>query len=77
MKLDDKTTCSQYGKRATPRRHSSQYCIQGEYVSIAQIADRVGINTRQVRNRIRTTKGPVTWDSLTNGSCKPLLAPID
>lgn len=42
LKLDNKNMCAVYGKRATKARYAERYMIEGESVTIAEIAERRG-----------------------------------
>lgn len=50
--------------RASPKH---TYLIEGEYVTSAQIAERLGLSTSTAEGRFRRARkmeGPVTWDRL-------------
>lgn len=49
------------------RQQVSTYCIDGEQVTRAQIAKRLGISVELVASRLREARrkaGPVTWEAL-------------
>lgn len=52
---------------ATRRLHEDVYCVQGESLSIRQLAARLGIGeeaTRQRLKRAQAQAGQVTWEKL-------------
>ena len=52
---------------ATRRLHVDVYCVQGEHVSIRQLAARLGIGEEAARRRLKRAQGlgdQVTWESL-------------
>ena len=64
-----KSEASEYGKRAavSAKRRAEQWCIEGEYVTAAQMAERVGVTVDTVHGRLSNAKqmeGAVTWERL-------------
>lgn len=67
MELDNNFNCSIYGRRATPKRHRRDIIIEGEYVNMTDIANRLGLTRSTARDRLikaRLKCDVVTWDSL-------------
>lgn len=67
MQLDNKKTCGDYGRRATRNRHASVFVIEGETLTMAQIAERLKVDMKKASNRMfmaRRKPGAVTWQSL-------------
>lgn len=64
-----------YGTRGGRNRAAiERWCIEGEHLSVTEIADRLGVSrvTVQVRLReARRAEGPVTWAALRRGAAKP------
>jgi biotin operon repressor len=55
------------GKRGSQAAHL--HCIEGEYVTLKQIGDRVGVSedtVRKVLAKLRKQEGAVTWDKIRN-----------
>ena len=52
---------------STTRRHTGGYHIEGETLSVAEIAERLGVSVRAAQRRMREAQarsGPVTWEAL-------------
>lgn len=52
---------------ASRRRHLAVYCVEGESLTLAQLAKRLGVSETTARarlNRERAKPGPATWESL-------------
>lgn len=70
LKLDNKSMCALYGKRATKARYAERYMIEGESVTIAEIAQRRGDDhISAASDRLRALrKNPnvaaITWELL-------------
>ena len=49
------------------RRHLAVYCVEGESLTLEQLATRLGVSETTVRNRLKRAAGmdgPVTWERL-------------
>jgi hypothetical protein len=67
MYLSNKDRCSTYGKRATKSRRENLYCIEDEYVTMTQIAERIGTGRENASDRMSYLKkqpGRITWAGL-------------
>lgn len=57
-----------YSRRGNAKRHvNNSLCIDGEYVTIEQIAERLGCSYDAARGRLntlRTKPDPITWEAL-------------
>lgn len=66
MKLDGPEVCAIYAKRANASRRGT-HCIEGEYVTLDQMAARMGVTRRAMTNRLsraRSRHDVVTWETL-------------
>lgn len=55
---------------ATRRRNLAVYCIEGETLTLAQMAERLGVSESTVSTRLKRAAGmdgPVTWARLQGG----------
>lgn len=67
MKLDDKETCAAYGRRFGKNRAFDIYNIEGDSVTIVQMAQRVGLTVEQMKSRfknVRRNHAVITWKLL-------------
>lgn len=59
---------SAYGRRGQVAAHAlSKYRIEGEFVTIAEIAQRAGLTAKRASYRmaeLRNASGPITWARL-------------
>lgn len=68
MKLDNKETCAAYGRRFGKARSKDVYCIEGESVTIEQMAQRANVDIPRMRSRLKNVRrrspGAITWKML-------------
>lgn len=68
MELDDKSKCAEYGRRGSAKRRAQIYMIEGESLTMIQIAARLGIpyDTTQKRyaRLLRSGAAQITWKAL-------------
>lgn len=68
MKLDNKTTCAEYGRRSGRKmRHLARYLIEGELVTVREMAERMGVSKDIAKRRFRHAKAyhdTVTWEGM-------------
>lgn len=74
MKLDDKEVCGEYGRRGGRNRlQRAKYLIEGEYVTMGEVARRLKISTKTARQRHRMAVAyhpKVTWELLSCANTK-------
>lgn len=68
MKFNDHEGAVKYGRRGRKAlTRQMEYCIEGEYVSMVQIAARIGCIPDVAGKRYKREQakpGPVTWDGM-------------
>lgn len=55
------------GGATTAVRLRADYCIEGEHLTLQQVADRLGVHRTTASDRLRRERakdGPVTWEGL-------------
>lgn len=55
------------GSRKTAAKTAIQVYVEGEWLTFAQIAERIGVTSAAVRGRVarlRTLAKPLTWEAL-------------
>lgn len=55
------------GRATSVRKTQATYCIEGETLTLAQVADRLGVHRTTASDRLRRERakdGPVTWEGL-------------
>lgn len=62
-----KAEAATYGRRASVSSREKRWCIEGESVTVTDIAARIGRSERVARERLQAAQasdGPVTWGKL-------------
>lgn len=67
LKKDEAVEYGRRGQKKLRQVHTYTYSIEGEIVTIADIAKRVGVGEKTARQRLKRAQGgdvPVTWELL-------------